>query len=80
MATVLSSSAVFVESASDGDFGFRVTVVLGGGEKKHLCLVAVASYQNAVSVEWRPFLIDAGTKVEGEDYAAYNARRWGGDG
>ena len=42
--------------------------------------LAVASYQNAVSVEWRPFLIDAGTKVEGEDYVAYNARRWGGDG
>lgn len=29
---------------------------------------------------WKPFVIDAGTAEGGEPYAAYNERRWGGDG
>ena len=33
-----------------------------------------------IQVEWKPFMIDPGTKKEGEEYLAYNRRRWGGDG
>ena len=31
-------------------------------------------------VEWHPYIIDKGTDRNGEDYLAYNIRRWGGDG
>lgn len=34
----------------------------------------------AFVVEWRTFMIDPGTAAGGEDYLAYNRRRWGGDG
>lgn len=27
-----------------------------------------------------PYMIDVNTKKDGEDYMAYNVRRWGGDG
>eukprot|EP00123_Amoebidium_parasiticum_P021398 comp6652_c1_seq1/m.2422 comp6652_c1_seq1/g.2422 ORF comp6652_c1_seq1/g.2422 comp6652_c1_seq1/m.2422 type:complete len:216 (-) comp6652_c1_seq1:298-945(-) len=33
-----------------------------------------------VSVRWHAYIIDTGTKKEGEEYVAYNRRRWGGDG
>lgn len=33
-----------------------------------------------IQVEWKPFMIDPGTKKEGEEYLAYNRRRWGSDG
>lgn len=33
-----------------------------------------------VSVRYKPFMIDPGTKASGEDYTAYCRRRWGGDG
>mmetsp|Transcript_31571 Transcript_31571/g.71752 ORF Transcript_31571/g.71752 Transcript_31571/m.71752 type:complete len:203 (-) Transcript_31571:61-669(-) len=33
-----------------------------------------------VSVSYKPYMIDPRTKQEGEDYKAYNRRRWGGDG
>lgn len=33
-----------------------------------------------VKVHYFPFMIDPGTKPDGEEYAAYNRRRWGGDG
>lgn len=36
--------------------------------------------QAEVSVRWRSFVIDPSTKAAGEDYLAYNRRRWGGDG
>lgn len=29
---------------------------------------------------YKPYIIDLGTKAEGEEYLAYNKRRWGGDG
>ena len=32
------------------------------------------------SVSWEPFMIDPGTQENGEDYLAYNRRRWGSDG
>lgn len=34
----------------------------------------------SVTVHWHPFMIDPQTKEEGEDYMAYNERRWGSDG
>lgn len=33
-----------------------------------------------VTYEYHPFIIDMGTKRDGEEYMAYNVRRWGGDG
>ena len=33
-----------------------------------------------VQVSFSPYMIDMGTQPLGEDYKAYNARRWGGDG
>ncbi|CAB9524147.1 DSBA-like thioredoxin domain [Seminavis robusta] len=47
--------------------------------------IAVDDYKTApkalpISIEWKPFMIDPGTKREGEEYLAYNRRRWGGDG
>tara|TARA_B110001452_G_scaffold7996_2_gene7048 strand:+ start:448 stop:978 length:531 start_codon:yes stop_codon:yes gene_type:complete len=33
-----------------------------------------------VRVHYFPFMIDPGTKPDGEEYAAYTRRRWGGDG
>lgn len=34
----------------------------------------------AFVVQWRTFMIDPRTAEGGEDYLAYNRRRWGGDG
>jgi len=36
--------------------------------------------KGVISVEWKPFMIDPNTQDGGEDYMAYNRRRWGGDG
>eukprot|EP00966_Prymnesium_polylepis_P281175 6496340-Prymnesium_polylepis.1 len=33
-----------------------------------------------LQLHYHPFMIDPGTAAEGEDYMAYNRRRWGGDG
>lgn len=33
-----------------------------------------------VHVSFRPYMIDVRTQPNGEDYLAYNERRWGGDG
>mmetsp|Transcript_754 Transcript_754/g.2510 ORF Transcript_754/g.2510 Transcript_754/m.2510 type:complete len:210 (-) Transcript_754:22-651(-) len=33
-----------------------------------------------VEVRWLPYIIDPGTAPEGEEYLAYNRRRWGSDG
>lgn len=33
-----------------------------------------------VHVSFSPYMIDIGTQPDGEDYLAYNKRRWGGDG
>mmetsp|Transcript_22264 Transcript_22264/g.33329 ORF Transcript_22264/g.33329 Transcript_22264/m.33329 type:complete len:187 (+) Transcript_22264:182-742(+) len=33
-----------------------------------------------VIVDWKPYMIDPGTNVMGEDFEAYNRRRWGGSG
>lgn len=32
-----------------------------------------------VQIRWNPYIIDPYTKEEGEDYLAYNLRRWGSD-
>jgi len=34
----------------------------------------------SITVEFHPFMIDPGTNSDGEEYLAYNRRRWGGDG
>jgi predicted DsbA family dithiol-disulfide isomerase len=42
---------------------------------------ARASFPNTkFEVHWRAFMIDPNTKKDGEDYLAYNERRWGSDG
>jgi predicted DsbA family dithiol-disulfide isomerase len=33
-----------------------------------------------VEIEWKPFMIDPGTAIDGEEFEAYNRRRWGGSG
>ena len=33
-----------------------------------------------VKVNYHAYMIDKGTKISGEEYMAYNVRRWGGDG
>ena len=33
-----------------------------------------------ITYEYHPYIIDRGTKKDGEEYMAYNVRRWGGDG
>jgi len=33
-----------------------------------------------VIVNWHPYIIDKNTAPKGEEYMAYNLRRWGGDG
>ncbi|KAL2654136.1 hypothetical protein R1flu_022264 [Riccia fluitans] len=33
-----------------------------------------------IVVKWHPYMIDKKTKAEGEEYLAYNTRRWGSDG
>ncbi len=43
---------------------------------------AIDKFKDAMEVElrWHPYMIDMQTKREGEDYMAYNRRRWGSDG
>lgn len=31
-------------------------------------------------IEWMPYQIDPGTKIDGEEFEAYNRRRWGSSG
>lgn len=33
-----------------------------------------------ISISWHPYIIDPKTNKAGEEYLAYNKRRWGGDG
>lgn len=33
-----------------------------------------------IRIHWKPYVIDPKTKGEGEEYLAYNRRRWGSDG
>lgn len=36
--------------------------------------------RDKVKVEWKPYMIDPGTNPQGEEFEAYNRRRWGGSG
>jgi predicted DsbA family dithiol-disulfide isomerase len=36
--------------------------------------------RDRVEIDWKPFVIDPGTKLEGESVEAYCQRRWGGSG
>ena len=38
------------------------------------------SNSRPIVVEWKPYMIDPGTKAEGEEFEAYNIRRWGSSG
>jgi len=33
-----------------------------------------------IHVEWKPYIIDPNTKIDGEEFEAYNIRRWGSSG
>lgn len=42
---------------------------------------AIQKFTDAsITVNWHPYIIDKNTAPLGEDYMAYNTRRWGGDG
>ncbi|EKX51932.1 hypothetical protein GUITHDRAFT_102543 [Guillardia theta CCMP2712] len=46
---------------------------------------AIANFRKSggtenIEVHWKPFMIDPATAKEGEEYMAYNRRRWGSDG
>ncbi|EDR26410.1 hypothetical protein, conserved [Entamoeba dispar SAW760] len=44
-------------------------------------LNAISTIKNKeISYEYHPYIIDMKTKKDGEEYMAYNVRRWGGDG
>jgi len=47
---------------------------------KHNLDKALAKFGQPVKVTYRPYMIDLRTKQTGEEYLAYNRRRWGGDG
>lgn len=36
-----------------------------------------AEHSNTVTVEWKPYIIDPNINPQGEDFDAYNIRRWG---
>ncbi len=53
------------------------------GEKKFKLGIEAFTKKNpgcGVEVAWHAYMIDPATKKQGEDYMAYNVRRWGGDG
>lgn len=42
---------------------------------------AIQKFTDAsITVNWHPYIIDKNTAPQGEDYMAYNTRRWGSDG
>lgn len=42
---------------------------------------AIQKFTDAsITVNWHPYIIDKNTAPQGEDYVAYNTRRWGSDG
>ena len=52
---------------------------------EHKFLIAKQKYlqqnpSHEIKVELHPYMIDPNTKKAGEEYLAYNKRRWGGDG
>jgi len=53
------------------------------GEHKFLLAKQQYLIQNPthqIKVQWHPYMIDPNTKKSGEEYLAYNKRRWGSDG
>jgi predicted DsbA family dithiol-disulfide isomerase len=47
---------------------------------KVLLEAALDTTTRPVTVRWQPYMIDHETQPNGEEYLAYNRRRWGGDG
>jgi len=54
------------------------------GQKKLNAAVASFASQSSspptTEVEWKPYIIDPNTATEGEEFEAYNIRRWGSSG
>mmetsp|Transcript_62432 Transcript_62432/g.193723 ORF Transcript_62432/g.193723 Transcript_62432/m.193723 type:complete len:280 (+) Transcript_62432:49-888(+) len=48
--------------------------------KRNLDLAAEEFGSDRVAVSCLPFIVDSGVHTQGEEYAAYTRRRWGGDG
>lgn len=41
---------------------------------------AAQRYSGPVDIVWKPYMIDPATDIDGEEFEAYNRRRWGGSG
>lgn len=39
---------------------------------------SVLNHKSPIEVTWKPFMIDPNTSTDGEEFEAYNIRRWGG--
>lgn len=48
--------------------------------KKAVAEFERSHFDASVRVTFHPYMIDKNTHPDGEDYLAYNRRRWGGDG
>ena len=46
----------------------------------HTSPTSAVSSSTQINVEWRPYLIDPNTNPSGEEFEAYNQRRWGSSG
>jgi len=57
-----------------------------GQKKLNAAIESFASQSSAspssppLSIEWKPYIIDPNTKTDGEEFEAYNIRRWGSSG
>ena len=55
-----------------------------GQKKLNAAIESFASQSTAssppLSIEWKPYIIDPNTKIDGEEFEAYNIRRWGSSG
>ena len=57
-----------------------------GQKKLNAAIESFASQSTASSspppllIEWKPYIIDPNTKIDGEEFEAYNIRRWGSSG
>ncbi|KAK1739137.1 thioredoxin domain-containing protein, DsbA family [Skeletonema marinoi] len=65
----------------------KISVTCYVGQKKlNAAIESFASQSSAspssppLSIEWKPYIIDPNTKTDGEEFEAYNIRRWGSSG
>ncbi|ELP83875.1 hypothetical protein EIN_510940 [Entamoeba invadens IP1] len=50
------------------------------GRRRLINAITQLSTTKKITYTYHPFIIDTGTQKDGEEYMAYNVRRWGGDG